>query len=242
MTRAGESSLNAPLDAAADSTPPAQQCPVVHFNGEIEGDWAYSGCCPLRFTVSGDEWIGAYTRVNDEMARIGHRVGQPVMRLRSTGPLTYEGTLYTHWSSDPVTPVDITVIVAGGSMIRKETRFSMDGLTRRSHWDTSGRLYFSGFWVGCVRTQSDILECSVESDAHPDAKRSNASGADRLRQEGYPIIVFGPATGYEALDWIFEHQDRRLCLDSITPTSSRSRETPPQLPDDLRMMGVEPED
>jgi len=116
----------------------------------------------------------------------------------------------------------------------------MDGLTRRSHWDTSGRLSFSGFWVGCVRTQSDILECSVESDPHPDAKRSNASGAERLRQEGYPIIVFGPATGYEALSWIFEHNGRPLCLDSIHPAPAHSEASPDVLPGDLRMMGVEP--
>jgi hypothetical protein len=71
-------------------------------------------------------------------------------------------------------------------------------------------------------------------------KRSNASGADRLRQQGYPIIVFGPATGYEALSWIFEHNERRLCLDSIESTPAHSQAPTSILPEDLRMMGVEP--
>ncbi len=252
MALAGESPVRSAAGGSASASSSSGRCPVVHFNGEIEGDWTW-GYCGLRFSRVGDEWVGALIRINDAMWDNGHRAGEPYYRLRRTGPLTYQGKLITKWgdggvlSEGDVTPVNITVIMAGQShLLRAETLVS-GGMYSRNFDDSCKRPNLPSLSIGCAQTQNDQLECSVECDSDPYLEEDPTSGPDKLRQQGYPLIVFGPATLIQTSSWILEHADQPLCLDSLSPPSGADEWRPPAPSGpppsgglgDMQMMGVE---
>jgi hypothetical protein len=246
MTRGGESPLPRTAGAPADRSD--DRCPVVHFNGEIEGDWAWGDCCPLRFTKVGDEWVGAFTRLNDDMAKIGHRPGQAYMRLTRSGPLTYEGEIITRWSNGEVIPDRVEVTVAGESFLKGHGKLSREGLVRRSDAGICNDPFKNSLAIGCRRSPDDRLECTVQCDPHPDLGGDTRNALEKLRNQGFPMAVFGPATFPQVRSWVIEHQGQPLCLDSLPPPS-RTREAgdghlvdpPAGEPGGIRIMGVEPE-
>jgi hypothetical protein len=232
MTRAGESPMDAPLSASADSTPPARQCPVVHFNGEIQGDWAWDYANVVTFKPVGDEWLGAFTTLSRKRAEAGYRRGEPFFRVRRTGELSYRGSALYRTAGGTSKQVDWDLLVAGSSMLLGENIVVPRG--REKHHTCFGSY---PRWIGCRQRDLENLDCTVDCSFEVELFNP-IDGRSALRQAGYPLIVAGPLGFQDVRSWILDHHGTRVCIDPAVSVSPAGSATGPR-PSDLQMMGVE---
>ncbi len=250
MTRAGDSRMPppAPQTASAPATS-LTKCPIVHFDGNIEGQWRNRLAEGIRYVRAGDEWHGSYTSMTGGTRDDGYKIGETFIRLRRTGRLTYSGTCFykDYGSTGRYNPKTETweVIVAGRYLFVKGSSGYRAIQTRNPmpHGFSDSWEDFQGA-VGCRPSGANSLECTVELSSWDFSELSET----RLQAGGYSLIVFRPASRYastELAHWVLEHHGEPLCADQLpgvspgpSSPSTSHRQSPSGEPRNMEMMGT----